>query len=136
MGEPLRVLDRLMDALNRHDVDAFVDCFQDDYESYQPLRPSEAFRGSQQVRRNWSRIFESIPNVRGEVLRSASSGDTAWVELSLTGTRTDGSPLDMRGVIINGVTDDRIAWARLYLEPVFENAGDIDRGVAEMIEGD
>ena len=136
MGEPLRVLDRLMDALNRHDVDALVDCFQDDYESYQPLRPSEAFRGSHQVRRNWSRIFESIPDVRGEVLRSASSGDTAWVELSLTGMRPHGSPLDMRGVIINGVTDDRIAWARLYLEPVFENAGDIDQGVAEMIEGD
>jgi hypothetical protein len=34
------------------------------------------------------------------------------------------------------VTRDRIAWARLYLELAFENAGGIDQGVTEMIEGD
>jgi hypothetical protein len=135
MGEPLKVVDRLVDAMNRHDIDGLVACFQDDYESYQPLRPSEAFTGSDQVRKNWSRIFESIPDVRGEILRSASSGDTAWVELSVTGTRPDGKPLDMRGVIINGVVNDRIAWARLYLEPLFEEGGDIDQGVSDMIEG-
>ena len=135
MGEPLKVMDRLVDAMNRHDIVDFVACFQDDYESYQPLRPSEAFKGSGQVRKNWSRIFESIPDVRGEILRSASSGATAWVELSVTGTRPDGNALDMRGVIINGVVDDRIAWARLYLEPLFEEGGDIDQGVGDMIEG-
>jgi hypothetical protein len=51
------------------------------------------------------------------------------------GTRHDGNPLDLRGVIINGVVNDRIAWARLYLEPPFEDAGNIDRGVDDMIEG-
>ncbi len=135
MGEPVKVVDRLVDAMNRHDIDDFVACFQDDYESYQPLRPSEAFKGSGQVRKNWSRIFESIPDVRGEILRSASSGDTAWVELSVTGTRPDGNALDMRGVIINEIAADRIASARLYLEQIFEEVGDIDQGVGEMIEG-
>jgi hypothetical protein len=135
MGDSLEVMDRLVDAMNRHDIDEFVDCFHDDYESYQPLRPSEAFKGSDQVRKNWSRIFESIPDVRGEIVRSASSGDTAWIELTLIGTRPDGEALDMRGVIINGVVDDRIAWAHVYLEPVFEEAGDIDQGVGDMIEG-
>jgi hypothetical protein len=135
MGEPLKVMDRLVDAMNRHDIDDFVACFHDDYESYQPLRPSEAFKGSDQVRKNWSRIFESIPDVRGEILRSASSGDTAWIELSVTGTRPDGNALDMRGVIINEIAADRIASARLYLEQIFEEVGDIDQGVGEIIEG-
>ena len=135
MASLLRVMDRLVDAMNRHDIDDFVASLHDDYESFQPLRPSEAFTGSEQVRTNWSRIFESIPDVRGEIPRSASSGATAWVELSVTGTRPDGNALDMRGVIINGVVDDRIAWARLYLEPLFEEGGDIDQGVGDMIEG-
>jgi ketosteroid isomerase-like protein len=135
MDKPLKVMNRLVDAMNRHDVEAMLECFQDDYESFQPLRPSEAFKGSEQVRKNWSRIFESIPDVRAEILRSASSGDTAWIELSVTGTRPDGNALDMRGVVINGVADDRIAWARLYLEQIFEEVGDIDQGVGEMIEG-
>ena len=133
--EPLKVMDRLVDAMNRHDIDAFIACFHDDYDSVQPLRPSEAFTGSDQARKNWSLIFESFPDVRGEILRSASSGDTAWIELTVTGTRPDGNALDMRGVIISGVVDDRMEWARLYLEPVFEEGGDIEQGVGDMLEG-
>jgi hypothetical protein len=33
------------------------------------------------------------------------------------------------------VADDGIVWARLYLEPVFEEGGDIDQGVGDMLEG-
>src|SRR4051812_14698804 len=106
---------RLEAAFNAHDLDALVDCFEEDYRSEQPAHPSRAFTGREQVRTNWGEIFAGIPDLRGEVLREAA-GDTCWAEWRFTGTRTDGSPVEMVGVMLTGVRDGRIAWARLYLE--------------------
>ena len=74
--EPRLVVERLNDAMNAHDIDAFVACFDDDYESEQPAHPDRAFRGREQVRRNWSAIFEGVPDFRSELVRSTASGET------------------------------------------------------------
>ena len=44
------VTDRLLAALNAHDLDAFVDCFAADYHSEQPAHPARTFVGSDKVR--------------------------------------------------------------------------------------
>lgn len=129
-----RVVRDLHRALNDHDIDRFVALFDDDYDSFQPLRPTEAFRGSAQVRKNWSAIFEAMPDFRGELLREVVEDATAWTEWEMTATKPDGSELIMRGVIIMGIPNDKIAWARLYIEPVFAYEGDIEQGVRDMIE--
>jgi ketosteroid isomerase-like protein len=36
----------MLDAMNRHDIDAFVACFDTDYSSEQPAHPGRTFRGS------------------------------------------------------------------------------------------
>jgi hypothetical protein len=46
------VLERLRDAQNGHDLDAFVACFDPQYRSEQPVHPDRAFVGSEQVRSN------------------------------------------------------------------------------------
>ena len=46
------------------------------------------------------------------------------------GTHRDGTPFLMQGVTVMGVDDDKIAWARLYMEPV-EYVG-IDTAVGEL----
>jgi hypothetical protein len=66
------------------------------------------------------------------VLRSAESADEAWVEARLEGTQANGARLDEIGVVILGVQDDKIAWARLYLEEIEANGGDIDAAVQQM----
>jgi len=129
-----QVIHDLHRAINDHDIDRFVALFDDDYDSYQPLRPSEAFQGSAQVRKNWSTIFKSMPDFHGELLREAVEDGTAWTEWEMTTTKTDGSRLVLRGVIIMGISSDKIKWGRLYLEPIFDYEGDIDQGVREMIE--
>ncbi len=48
------------------------------------------------------------------------------------GSYRDGSPFRMRGVTVTGVRDGRIAWARLYMEPVEEDGTDIDASVREL----
>jgi hypothetical protein len=39
------VLERSRDAQNRHDLDAFLECFDSGYRSEQPVHPDRAFTG-------------------------------------------------------------------------------------------
>ncbi len=123
---PTPVLQRLQDAINRHDLEAFVACFAPDYRSEQPAHPARAFAGSEQVRKNWAGFFAAVPDLRAELLRSANQGDTVWAEWHWRGTGRDGTPLDMRGVTLFGVRDERIAWGRLYMEETEAAGADID----------
>jgi len=126
------VLERLLAALNAHDVDAFVTCFDERYESEQPAHPARAFSGSDQVRKNWGTLFDQIPDLRAELLRSAVEGEAVWAEMRWTGSKADGAPLDERGVIILGIRDGLIAWGRLYMEEVEAGGAGIDETVDRM----
>src|SRR5438270_12074841 len=108
------VVERLRDATNAHDVDAIVACFADDYRNETPLHPARGFVGNEQVRRNWTQILAAIPDLSTEILASATDGDTVWSEWEHRGTRPDGSPHLMRGVIVFGVRDGLIATARFF----------------------
>ena len=114
------VIERLQQAQNSHDLEAFVACFAPDYQSAQPVHPDRAFQGAEQVGKNWSIIFQDIPDFRAELLRSAVDGDTVWAEWYWFGTHRDGAQFAVRGVTIIGVQADQIKWGRLYMEPVKE----------------
>jgi ketosteroid isomerase-like protein len=126
------VVERLNAAMNAHDIDAFVACFEEDYESEQPVHPDRAFRGRDQVRENWSAIFDGVPDFKSELLGAGATGDTEWSEWRWRGTQSDGTRLDMAGVIVGGVRDGRLRWARLYVEPVEQGGAGIDAAVRSM----
>ena len=129
---PRAVADALRDAMNAHDIDAFVSLFAEDYDSEQPVHPDRAFQGRDQVRANWSAIFAAVPDFRAELVASALDGATAWSEWRWRGTQEDGGRLDMAGVIVMEVRDGRIAKARLYVEPVQGDGEGIEAAVDEM----
>ncbi len=120
------VLERLLRAVNEHDLEGMVACFADEYVNETPVHPFRGFTGNEQVRRNWRQIFGGVPDLRAELPRQIVDGDTAWTEWEMSGTRVDGVPFLMRGVVILRITDDVIASARFYLEPVEETSGDVD----------
>ena len=117
---------------NAHDLETFLACFADDYESEQPAHPDRAFRGREQVRSNWSAIFDGVPDFRSQLLRSMADGNTIWSEWHWQGTQSDGTALDMVGVIVCGVSEGRISWARSYIEPVEQSGAGIDSAVRRM----
>lgn len=133
--DPKALLDRLVLAVNDHDLEGLVACFHEDYVNENPTHPRRGFRGSAQVRRNWTQIFGAVPDVRARVLRSAVEGDTLWTEWEMAGTRGDGGKFEMRGVFIFGVAGGRSKWARMYLEPVEETSGDVDAAVHRITGG-
>jgi len=126
------VMVRLGTAMNNHDLDGFVALFSPDYRSEQPAHPARSFRGADKVRDNWTSVFAGIPDLRAELLAAATTPDGVEVgEWHWHGHHVDGSEFAMRGVILVGIEDDRIAWGRLYMETVEREGGDIDTMVSE-----
>ena len=72
-------------AINAHDLEAFLACFDETYDSEQPLRPEHSFRGREGVRGNWSANLARVPDLRWDLLDAcfgpaklgASGGGTA-----------------------------------------------------------
>lgn len=129
---PDAVVDRLLTAINAHDLEAIVACFARDFVNETAAHPQRGFRGNQQVHRNWSQIFAGVPDLRARAPRMVVDGDTVWTEWEMSGTRRDGVGFLMRGVSIFGVTEGRLAWVRFYLEPVEEASGDVDAQVRRV----
>ena len=122
------LLRRLAAVTNGHDLDALVACFAPEYRNEAPAHTAQSFTGRDQVRRNWEHFFAVMPDLTATVLRSACDGEVVWSEWEMTGTRPDGSTLQVAGVIIFGVAGGQFTWARFYLEPV--QAGGPDAGQA------
>jgi ketosteroid isomerase-like protein len=129
MSDALEVVNRVLSATNEHDLDALVECFAPDYVNETPAHPRRGFVGRDQVRRNWTSIFAGVPDIRARVIASAVDGDTVWTEWEMSGTRRDGAPHAMAGVIIFAVEDGRVASVRFYLEPVEVASGDVNAAV-------
>ncbi len=124
------VIERMAQALNRHDLQAFLECFDSNYRSEQPAHPNRGFGGKEQVRKNWSGMFESFPDFEAQLLRHTAEEGVVWSEWHWTATG-----LNMAGVTIFGVEEDRIVWGRLYVEPVEENGQDIDEAMRTITGG-
>jgi hypothetical protein len=127
------VVQRLARATNDHDLETLVACFASDYRNETPAHPERGFTGQDQVRANWSQIFAAIPDLTCEVLSCTVEGSTVWSEWEHHGTRPDGTPHLMRGVIIFGVADGVITRARFYLEPVQAEAGTVGQAVRQQV---
>ncbi len=81
------------------------------------------------MRKNWSKMLDSFPDFKAELLGHATSDGTVWSEW-----RWRASGLDMAGVTLLGVEEDRIVWGRLYMEPVEEDGEEIDDSVRSKTE--
>ncbi len=129
---PGALVERLCRAVNEHDVEALTGCFASDYRNETPAHPARGFQGRSQVSRNWEQIFAAVPDITAEV-RWIADQQTVWSEWEMRGTRQDGSPHLMRGVVIFGVDRGEATWARFYLEPVEVGGGDVDEAIRRAL---
>ena len=129
------LLFKLRDALNNHDIETFVACFDENYHSEQPVHPDRTFHGREQVRKNWTSNFDEMPDFSAQLIRYAINNDSVWTEWEWQGTRRDNSKLFMRGVMIIGMQNDKIISSRLYVEPVEVSGKGIEAAVKEVMQG-
>jgi ketosteroid isomerase-like protein len=126
------MLEQLRAATNSHDSGLVAALFAEDYRSFQPLHPSRNFGGRAQVLDNWSAVFEGVPDFTAELVASSVDGDSEWGEWDWRGSHSDGSTFAMRGITILVVRQGLISEARLYLEPVEIDGGDIGDAVEQL----
>jgi hypothetical protein len=128
------LLSRLEQALNAHDLELLVSCFDEQVVSEQPAHPSRSFRGRAQIEKNWTQLFAAFPELSASLVRSVVDGSVVWAEWDWHAHRTGGgSGLDMRGVTVQGVDRDRISWVRLYMEPDERDGGGVDEAIRERV---
>lgn len=127
---------RMLAAANRHDLEAMVSQFAEDYRNTTPVHPARSFTGSAQVRKNWTALFAGLPDLTLTVHDAATGPDgKVWMEWSNRGTRPDGSVQQAAGVAIFTLRGDKIAAAEFYLEPVDQDSGDVNQAVREAVHG-
>ena len=95
-------LKQILDAFNRHDLDAIMEFFSDDCSFDFPRGPEswgQRFIGKAQVREALAGRFKGIPDVHyGEDRHWISSdGNMGVSEWTLTGTTTSGISIKVRG---------------------------------------
>ena len=125
-------IERLRDAVNRHDPAGMAALMAPDYVSDQPVHPNRHFVGNQQVVANWTEMFRGLPDLVAEVVTEATEGTTSFSEWAMTGHYADGSDFEFRGVIVAGIEDGLIRWQRLYLETVEADSAEIEETVHQL----
>jgi len=96
----LGALKELLDAFNRHDLDAIMKLFAEDAILEMPRGPhpwGQRYAGKAQVREGLASRFAGLPDVHYEEHRSWACGDMGVSEWTLTGTTPSGTRLEVRG---------------------------------------
>ena len=113
MNITVETMKQVLDAFNRHDLDAIMEFFADDCTFDFPRGPEpwgKRFIGKVQVREALASRFKGIPDVHyGEdshwISRDGNSGVSQW---TLTGTTTAGVKLKVRGCDLWEFRDGKI----------------------------
>jgi ketosteroid isomerase-like protein len=133
ISSAVALIERLKDAVNRHDLESLAGCFAQDFLNETPVHPARSFQGREQVRKNWAQIFAGVPDIEADILGSSVDGVSAWTEWEMRGARRDGVRHLMRGVSIFGIGDDRFTSVRFYLEPVEDGGAAVDAAVRKAV---
>ena len=110
-------LKRVLDAFNRHDLDAIMSFFTDDCVLNMPRGPAPDGRraeGKAAVRSLLATRFEGIPDVHYGDDRHFIAGDRGVSEWLLTGTTRAGERIEVRGCDLFEFRDDKISHKDSY----------------------
>jgi len=113
MNVTTETMKEVLDAFNRHDLDAIMEYFTDDCTFDFPRGPEpwgQRFIGKAQVREGLAGRFKGIPDVHyGEDRHFVSTDGTRGAsEWTLTGTTTSGVKLKVRGCDLWEFRDGKI----------------------------
>lgn len=107
----IETMEQVLDAFNRHDLDAIMEYFTDDCTFDFPKGPDpwgQRFTGKDQVREGLAGRFKGIPDVHYSNDRHFVSGNRGASEWLLTGTTTSGVPIEVQGCDLWEFRDGKI----------------------------
>lgn len=96
----LKVLEDFCQAWNDHDIEALMNHMTDDGifdSSAGPLPVGNRFEGSEQLRQSYLAIFDIFPDAKWNDGNHFICGDRGISEWRFTGTKTDGTKVNLHG---------------------------------------
>ena len=111
------VLQAFADAWNRHDVDALMSFMTDEcvFEaSGGPEAWGTRYVGRDAVRAGYAEVWSTFPDAHWGNARHFVAGDRGVSEWTFTGTRTDGSRVEVNGCDLFTFQDGKIAVKNSY----------------------
>ena len=113
----IAILDGFANAFNTHDVDRILSYMTDDcvFEaSAGPNADGEKFTGKEAVKKAFEDVFETYPDAHWGNVRHFISGERAVSEWTFTGTKQDGSKVEVMGCDLFTFRDGKIAIKNSY----------------------
>ena len=110
-------LQSFADAFNAHDTKAIMAHMTDDcvFEaSAGPDVNGERFMGQEQVKKAFENVFAAFPDARWVNPRHVISGDRGFTEWTFTGTKTDGTRVEVTGCDLFTFKNGKIAIKNSY----------------------
>ncbi len=113
----IAILDAFANAFNAHDADLILSFMTDDcvFEaSAGPNIDGEKFVGKEAVKKAFEDVFKTFPDAHWGNVRHFISGERAVSEWTFTGTKQDGSKVEVTGCDIFTFRDGKIAIKNSY----------------------
>ena len=110
-------LQSFADAFNAHDIKAIMSHMADDcvFEaSAGPDADGQRFVGQKQVKKAFEDVFATFRDAHWSNPRHFISGDRGFTEWTFTGTKKDGTKLEVTGCDLFTFQDDKIAIKNSY----------------------
>lgn len=112
-----KFLQSFVDAFNAHDLEGIMSHMTNDcvFEaSAGPEANGEKFTGQAQVKKAFEQVFATFPDARWNNPRHFISGDRGFSEWTFTGTKTDGTKVEVTGCDLFTFKDGKIAIKNSY----------------------
>ena len=113
----LRLLNSFVNAFNAHDANAILSLMTPNCVFEAPAGPDvdgEKFVGQQTVKKAFEDVFTTFPDAHWGNAKHFIAGDRAVSEWVFTGTRKDGSRVEVTGCDIFTLRDGKIAIKNSY----------------------
>ena len=110
-------LQAFADAFNAHDAEKIMSMMTDDcifQASAGPDADGEKFTGSDNVKKAFEQVFASFPDARWSNEKHFISGDRGFSEWVFTGTKPDGSKVEVTGCDLFTFKHGKIAIKNSY----------------------
>ena len=111
-ADSLKLLERFGDAWNRHDLDALMSMMTDDgvFDASAGAEVNgQRSEGRPAVRAAFAAVFDTFPDAHWANARHFVAGNRGVSEWTFTGTRTDGTRVEVTGCDLFTFRDGKIA---------------------------
>ena len=113
----LAILDGFANAFNAHDVNRILSYMTNDYvfpASAGPDVDGEKFAGKEAVKKAFEDVFKTYPDAQWTNVRHFISGERAVSEWTFSGTKQDGSKVQVTGCDLFTFSNGKIAIKNSY----------------------